>query len=190
MTEKQRTFIRERVAKNGRTLIWNYLPGYTNGHKNSFDFVEELTGFKITPVVSAEKPVVVLQRNRAEYSFEGEVQPLATLAGEVPEVLATLKNGGQIVAARNKLKDHTSVYSTLPIHETGFFREIFRNAGCHIYNEANDFTYAKSGLLMIHTKDGGEIKISLKNGKLLQLEIPPYSTWLLDAETGDLLLPF
>jgi hypothetical protein len=188
MSEKQRDFIREKVAKNGRTLIWNYLPGYTNGLKNSFEFVEELTGFKTTPLISTEKPVVIVKSSNAEYSFEGEVHPLATISGETIEALATLKNNGQIVAARKKLKDCTSVYSTLPIHETDFFREIFRGAGCHIYSDANDFTYSNSGLLMIHAKEGGERIIFLKNGKKLPLNIPPYTTWLLDAKSGEVLL--
>ena len=41
---------------------------------------------------------------------------------------------------------------------------------------------------MIHTKTGGERKIQLKNGKSLNLNIPPYSTWLMDAETGEIYL--
>jgi hypothetical protein len=188
MTEKERTFIREKVAKNGRTLIWNYLPGYTDGQKNSLAFVEELTGFKTTPLISTEKPSVVIQNSKAEYNCKDAVQPMVTIADQKSEVLSTLKNGGQIVAARKPFKDYTSVYSCLPIHETDFFRELFRKAGCHIYSEANDFTYVNSGLLMIHTKDGGERKIQLKNGKTLNLNIPPYSTWLLNAENGEIYL--
>jgi hypothetical protein len=188
MTEKERTFIREKVAKNGRTLIWNYLPGYTDGQKNSLAFVEELTGFKTTPLISTEKPSVVIQNSKAEYNFKDAVQPMVTIADQKSEVLSTLKNGGQIVAARKPFKDYTSVYSCLTIHETDFFRELFRKAGCHIYSEANDFTYVNSGLLMIHTKDGGERKIQLKNGKTLNLNIPPYSTWLLNAENGEIYL--
>lgn len=188
MTEKERAFIHEKVAKNGRTLIWNYLPGYTDGQKNSFEFVEELTGFKTSPLISTEKPTVVVQSSKPEYSFEGAVQPMVTIDDQKSEVLSRLKNGGQTVAAKKSFKDYTSVYSSLPIHETDFFRELFREAGCHIYSEANDFTYSSSGLLMIHTKDGGERKIQLKNGKSLNLNIPPYSTWLLDAESGEIHL--
>jgi len=131
---------------------------------------------------------VVIQNSKAEYSFEGAVHPMVTISDQKSEVLARLKNGGQTVAVRKNLKDYTSVFSTLPIHETDFFRELFRKAGCHFYSEANDFTYANSGLLMIHTKDGGERKINLKNGKSLNLNIPPYSTWLLDAESGEIYL--
>jgi hypothetical protein len=113
---------------------------------------------------------------------------MVTITDQKSEVLARLKNGGQTIAARKSFKDYTSVYSSLPIHETDFFRELFRKAGCFIYSEANDFTYVNSGLLMIHTKDGGERKIQLKNGMTLNLSIPPYSTWLIDAESGEIYL--
>lgn len=188
MSEKERAFIREKVAKNGRTLICNYLPGYTDGTKNSLGFVEELTGFKIRQLISDEKPTVVVKNNSSEYSFDGAVQPMVTISGETNDVLAELKGDGQVIAARKNFKDFTSVYSTLPIHEPGFFRELFRKAGCHIYNNADDFTYVNSGLLMIHTKEGGERAINLKNGKIIKLSMPPYSTWLLDAETGEIYL--
>jgi len=188
MNEKERALVRDKVAKNGRTLIWNYLPGYTDGITNSFGFVEELTGFQTSPLVLAEKPTVVIKSNSSEYSFEGAVQPMVTIADQKSDVLACLKNGGQTIAARKSFKDYISVFSTLPIHETDFFRSIFKKAGCHIYNESNDFTYVNSGLLMIHTKEGGDRKVTLKNGKVLNLKIPAYSTWLLDAESGEILL--
>jgi hypothetical protein len=188
MDKNQREFIREKVAKNGRALIWNYLPGYTDGQSNNFSFVEEQTGFKVNPFISDEKPTVAINHTNLEYSFEGAVHPMATIAEPGIEVLATLKNSDDVIAARKKLKGHTSVFSTLPIHDSDYFRDIFRKAGCHIYNEVSDFTYANSGLLMIHTKEGCERSIHLKNGKTLNLNIPPYSTWLMDAESGEVLL--
>jgi hypothetical protein len=188
MDKQQRTFIREKVAKNGRTLVWNYLPGYTDGRQNSFSFVEELTGFKIQPYTSTEKPQVVIRKSSVEYGFEGPLQPMVTITDPNIEVLAILKNSSQTIVGRKNLNGFSSVFSTLPLHETDFFREIFRKAGCHIYNEANDFTYSNSGLLMIHTKNGGDRTINLKNGKTMQFNIPSYSTWLVDSETGEIYL--
>lgn len=188
MDEKQRKFIQEKVAKNGRTLIWNYLPGYTDGIENNFKFMEDLTGFKTQSLISKEKPFVVIQSSSVEYGFEAPVKPMVILSENAGEVLARLKDSGKVIAASRNFKNYTSVFSTLPIHEISYFRDIFRKAGCHIYSEADDFTYSNSGLLMIHTKDGGERKIQLKNGKSLNLNIPPYSTCLLDAESGEIYL--
>jgi len=185
MDEKQRSFIHEKVAKNGRTIIWNYLPGYTDGYQNNFKFVEELTGFKICPFISNEKPEVIITNKQINYSFEAPVQPMVLIVDEDVEVLGKLKDTEHIIIARKKLKDYTSVFSTLPFHDTCFFRDIFRKAGCHIYNESNDFTYSNSGLLMIHTKEGGTRNIMLESGKMVRVNIPPYSTWLLDGNNGE-----
>ena len=187
-TSTERTFIVNHVAKDGRTLIWNYLPGYTDGDRNSLAFVEELTGFKLSPVDTTVAPVVQLVSG-GEYAFDGLVRPLAKI-DERPDatVLARLKETGTTVIARQTWPDHVSVYSTLPLHDSNNFRALFRQAGCHVYNEANDFTYVNSGLLLVHTKMGGPRTLQLANGKSVPVELPAFSTWLFDANSGEVLL--
>jgi hypothetical protein len=104
------------------------------------------------------------------------------------EILARLKNSGQPVVARKTFNNFRSVFSSLPLHNTDFFRKLFKEAGCHIYNQENDFTYANSGLIMIHSKEGGQRSIFLRNGKEISLNILPFSTWLIEAESGNVLL--
>jgi hypothetical protein len=48
----------------------------------------------------------------------------------------------------------------------------------------DDFIYAHSNLIMIHSKDGGLRTINLRNGTAVNLNIPPLSTLLLDADSG------
>ncbi len=188
LTEKQRTFIRQNVAREGRTLIWNYLPGYTDGNRNSLGFVSEVTGFRLEAYQSKIKPVVKITSDGTEYSLEKPVSPMAVIDDPDATALARLADDNRVVVARKSGAGFTSVYSTLPLHDSNFFRSLFKEAGCHVYNDANDFTYANSGLLLIHTKTGGPRTLHLKNGKTISLEPPPFSTWLLDAETGDILL--
>lgn len=188
ITDAQRQFIKTKVAANGRTLIWNYLPGYTNGQRNSLDFVQSLTSIDIQRFETAKAPSVKIEQTDAGYEFEGAVSPMAVITDSTSEVLARLKDSGEAVVARKAFKNHVSVYSTLPLHNSDFFRSLFKAAGCHIYNESNDFTYVNSGLMMIHTKEGGKRTLHLKNGKTIAVELPPYSTWVLDSKTGTILL--
>ncbi|MEO6992912.1 MAG: hypothetical protein ABI273_04755 [Lacunisphaera sp.] len=187
LTAAQREFIRQKVARDGRTLIWNYLPGYTDGQRNSLEFVKEVTGFNVEAYHDTTKPTVEIATG-GEYSFDGPITPMAVIADPAATVLARLKENHEPIVARKTGNGFTSVYSTLPLHSTAFFRQIFKEAGCHVYNEANDFTYVNSGLLLVHTKVGGHRVLYLKNGKDVPLVLPPYSTWLLDANTGDVLL--
>jgi len=188
LSDMQKQFINTNVAANGRTLIWNYLPGYTDGRSNSLEFVKSLTGFDIKPYGSNKTPVVSIKENGVNYKFEGPVQPMAIITDQKAEVLASMKGSEEIIVARKNMKDWVSVYSTLPLHDTDFYRSLFKSAGCHIYNDANDFTYVNSGLMMIHTKEGGKRLIHLKNGKDISIDIPPYSTWVIDSKTGENLL--
>ena len=186
---QKKKYILEKVASGGRTLIWNYLPGYTDGSYNSLDFTARITGFKLQPYdCKDEKPSVVIAGSEAKYSFEGPVKPMAIIIDTDAEVLGTFEGDGRTIIARKKYRDYSMVLSTLPLHNTDFFRKLFSNAGCHIYNEQNDFTYSNSGLLMVHTRDGGKRNIRLMSGKQIELNMPPFSTWLLDSSDGRILL--
>ncbi|MEI6107508.1 MAG: hypothetical protein WCR49_10900 [Opitutae bacterium] len=188
LSAAQRDFIHRVVARDGRTLIWNYLPGYTDGARNSLAFVEELTGFALAPHATTHGPTVRIELGGGEYSWKEAVVPMAVIAEPGIEILARLKDSGEPIVARKVSGDATHVFSTLPLHDTAFFRALFRRAGCHVYNDTNDFTYANSGLLMVHTRTGGQRTLHLRNGKDISLELPPFSTWLLDANSGEVLL--
>jgi hypothetical protein len=188
LTTEQRTFIRDRVARDGRTLIWNYLPGYTDGTRNGLDLVQTLTGFHLSPLQAERAATVRLEDGSAEYTFEGPVSPMAQIDETGATVLARLKDSGLPAVVRKNFNDHVGVYASLPLHDSNFFRRIFREAGCHVYNGANDFTYVNSGLLMVHSKEGGHRELVLRNGQRITLNLPPFSTWLFNADTGEQLL--
>jgi hypothetical protein len=113
---------------------------------------------------------------------------MAIIADPKAEILGTLAHGNKTIVARKKFRDHSGILSTLPLHDTDFFRKLFKEAGCHIYNEANDFTYANSGLILLHTRYGGHRTIHLLNGRTIDIEVPAFSTFLLDASRGNILL--
>jgi hypothetical protein len=187
LTDIQRQYIQEKVAKNGRTLVWNYLTGYTNGEILDLKFVESLTKISLQKIDSSVIPIVKMN-NGNEYKFNGPIEPLFIVKEINCEPLAILKENSKIITVRKKMNDFTSVFCGVPMNGTNNFREIFRQAGCHIYNENNDFTYANSGLLMLHAKDTGDREITLKNGKKVKLVLKNSSTILLDSENGKIKL--
>ncbi|HEX8530753.1 MAG TPA: hypothetical protein VF646_12055 [Cytophagales bacterium] len=187
LSDAQRQFIRQKVARNGRTLVWNYLTGYTNGRRLDPGFVQELTGIHMDRVALPEAPKVQFGQPAYQYAFNGPLEPLFVVRDAAAQPLATLQTG-QPVIARKQMKDFTSVFCALPLNGTEGFREIFRQAGCHVYNEHNDFTYAHSGLLLLHTKDGGNRTLRLRNGQTVDLSLEKGATLLLDGQTGKVLL--
>lgn len=188
MSVADRQFIREKVARNGRTLIWNYLPGYTDGRENNLGFVEELTGMQLQKTDSPGRPQVRMLNPGTNWTFESGVQPLAAIADANATPLGILDSAGQVVIARKQFPTHTSVLAALPLHGSDAWREVLAAAGCHVYNRQNDFTYANGDFVLLHTASGGTRALRLRNGKTVQLDLPGAVTWIVDAETGEVVV--
>lgn len=188
ISPKWKEFIAKKVASENRTLIWNYMPGIIDGTKLNYQHVAQLTGMEVKPVVYNEIPRVSVSEPKDSFAFEGAVEPLLVITDKKALVIGNLKGTGDAVIAVKKFKTHTSIYSSLPLHGTEVYRKLLKDAGCHVYNTSGEFMYVHSGLLMLHTKDGGARTIHLRNGKTVQLNLPAQSTWILDANTGEVLL--
>jgi hypothetical protein len=167
------------------------MPGYTNGDSLSIGHVQELTGMKLSRIDFSTKPSVEITWNHApniKYSFQAAVSPLLAIRDKEAEPLGKLGSTAHTVFARKKRKGHTSWYATLPLHEGPLFRAIMKEAGVHIYNEnTSDVTFSGSGLLWIHSVEGGPRTIILKNGKKLELNLPAKSTTLYHNTTGEMI---
>ncbi|MCU0393301.1 MAG: beta-galactosidase [Thermoflexibacter sp.] len=188
LTENQKNFIKKNIAKNNRTLIWNYLTGYTDGKSLNPAFVEQLTDFKINRITSPNKPTVKFANPEVSYSLDAELNPLFEIVDSKAQTLAQIPATKQVVVAKKELKNYKSVLCTLPLNEFAVFRTIFEQAGCHIYNSQDNFVYANSGLLLVHSAVAGEKKIVLKNGKILNINIERAGNILINTDTGEVLM--
>ena len=188
MTPKQKQFIHEKVAKEGRTIVWNYLPGYTNGVYNDLKNVSDLTGIQLYLLPDDQKRNIVT--NCGLYSIDKGLQPAAAIADTLSiHSIGSLADGQHdMVIARKIMPTHTAVMATMPLQGTELFRSILREAGCHVYNEQNDFVFAHSNLILLHTATGGIRKIFLKNGKVIEISLKRAETTILDSQTGEQLL--
>ena len=67
LTDNQREFIKTKVATNGRTIVWNYMPGYTNGNELNENFIKELVQIDIEKTYLTQKPpTVIIDVNKDE----------------------------------------------------------------------------------------------------------------------------
>jgi len=74
MTAAQRRFIRERVISKGREVVFQGLPGYTDGKRFSVDFSREVTGLDLRPVSGLPfSPAFTLGAQPPGLSREGSV---------------------------------------------------------------------------------------------------------------------
>jgi hypothetical protein len=174
-----RHFIQEKIACCGRTVIWNYLPGYVHPKGNSIENVQNLTGFTLEKRTSAPKPAV--RTAWGQYKFDFPLQPMFVLGDTAQlEVLARVADSTHApVVARAGRDGYSSVMAAMPLQSSTLFRSIFAAAGCHIYNEQNDFLYANGRWVLLHTAAAGPREIHLRSGKKVKLELKRASTVLL-----------
>jgi hypothetical protein len=194
LTEEQRRYLREHVATGGRTVVWFYAPGYSNGRALTVDNCTSLTGFALMPETTATAPEVVLSMpgdTAASYmTGRGPVTPLFAVDDPAAEIFGRYRASGHPAVARKIFSDHQAWYVAVPNKGEQPLRSILRSSGAHVYCYRGEIVYSGDGLLVVHMKEGGTHQISLRSGKTVRFELPPgVHTLVLDPSTGDPLLP-
>ena len=186
LTPGQRQFIRDSVATGGRTLVWNYLPGYLDGQEHGKALVEAVTGISLQEIPVPD--TVRWTMGAAGITNPEHFQPLLVARDPAATAMAVLVGPGAVpVVVRKQLAGCTSILASVPLHGSAVFRQIFREAGCTVWNENNDLTLVSGRYLLLHDNEGGRRTLHLKSGKSVDLDLPAPATLLLDAETGAVL---
>ena len=117
ITPEKRGLMERTMLRCGKTVVWCYAPGISNGRKLDVKRVKEYAGV-----------------------------PYAT-----PGVSTTKMEGGW-----------TSVYARdYKLYTPAKLREVIAASGAHVWASKPCVVYANERFLAVHTKEGGEIKVSL-----------------------------
>jgi len=182
LSPQQRRFIRDSVAQNGRTLIWNYGAGYSDGAHIGQELVTQLTGIPLRTEKISAKPVWIMQSDTIENPEP--LDPLLVIADREVEPLGILKESNSVVLARKTYSTHTAVLAGVPLQRSAVFRALLRAAGCQVWDDAPGCVFITDEHILLHTGSGGKRTLRLKDGKTVELDLAKNSTWLLDMRTG------
>jgi hypothetical protein len=187
---EQRTWIRDHVCRDNRLIIWHSLPGYCDGRRTGADLAADLTGL---PLERADEPI---QPSFCLPAFLGH--PLGTEDTRINEPhlkithpqapLLTCKRTGDCLGSLHSLAGHQSAFLAVPVLVPAFYTHLFRHSGVHLYNTSGDALGGGNGLVWMHSVFGGERLLRLRNGKELTVVLPPNSTEVFDARSGERLL--
>ncbi len=183
LSPEQRRFIQDSVARNGRTLIWNYGAGYSDGEQAGKGLIEQLTGINLQVEKMTIKPVWVMQSDTVENPEL--LNPLLVVVDQNIEPLAFLKQSNLVVLARKTYPNHKVVLAGVPLQRSTVFRNLLQVAGCQMWTDAYDSLCASNDYLLLHTGSGGKRRLCMKDGKTVELELPKNATRLLDVRTGE-----
>ena len=109
--------------------------------------------------------------------LDGEAEPLGYYVGS-----------REVAMARKKVNGADVWFCALLLRHPSVMREIFRRGGAHIYDERNDVLHAGGPVLWVHTETGGKRVLKLRNGKQVEMDLVPWSTVVLDADSGKPLM--
>lgn len=180
--------LRDQVLRDGRHVWWIYAPGYSDFAVNSVDHVTELTGFDLEKRARSE---FVVQTDAGDYGLPdpGEAHRLDwVLIPRAPdEIHGRYRDAEDAAIAVTRGPTHTSWFFSLPPTRAQVFRHFFRQCGVHIYNECDDSLLEGSGLLVVHTAEGGRRTLTMRDGTRVDLDLDPAETVVLDSTTGEVL---
>lgn len=171
MSESQRLAV-ERLKSENRTLLWFYAPGYASQENLSLSRMENLTGFQFQPVEKG-KLLGVLQ-NQERMGIDKVQKSLFTVVPE--EGVEILAHGVENLAEKPVLASRQfdtwkSVFCSITGVPRDYLREIYRDAGVHVYCDSGDVLSANESWLMLHTSAEGEKKVRLprKYGQVTEI---------------------
>jgi hypothetical protein len=191
LSADRRRLIREKVARDGRHLIYIYAPGYCDERVLNPDLVTDVTGIKVAKRAHHGPAAVALSGNLAGDTvsvWNGEVDPLFVVEDTRATTLGPVVGSNDSGAAKKKMKNYTSWFFAIPSATPLTWKTIFKEVGVHFYvpdSTPTDILYSGSGILAIHSKEGGKRHFKLKTGKSFQLTLAPNSTTLIDLATGE-----
>lgn len=195
--EAKRAFLRSKVQRNGRTLLWIYAPNYIQRDGFSVNAISDITGIRVARRSEEGSAVTVRPEGlfarigaAVRYGFTPglkpgaprdqtfdmrsksllETTPLFEVRDEAARTYGVYdSNGAPALALKNHMS-HTSIYSAVGNLPASLYREIARAAGVHIYYEGRDPVYINSRLLGIHMQSDSAPTITFPIRKPIRLE--------------------
>lgn len=184
LDDADRSVIKEKICTGGRTVVWIYAAGISDGKTLSIKNTESLTGIKLgmadislsglrCVVDNFETPFTKGLPTNLRFGPDKLTRPvspvlwnadpdavkLGYITATTPEygIWTFLKSG----LCMKKFDNWTSVWSPLPNLPSSFLREAARASGVHIYDNGDDQVMASSKLLAVHAAYDGNRHISL-----------------------------
>ena len=181
LTERQHRQVEE-LKKGGRTVVSFHAPGYVSETGLSRTRMEGVAGVRMKPgtvrgVLSAvdvatgrewgcgltrpadglvdrprgtrHRPVGAVQRG---LFLPDEGEPLMTGVGDLADVTVAVSKGHD---------GWTGVFSALPALAPDVLRRVYRDAGVHVYTDADVVLSANAAWLMLHTRAKGVYEVRL-----------------------------
>lgn len=188
LTEKERKTIRDKVQRDGNTVVWMYAPGFIGEGGLSIKNVRDLTGMEIfyqkaiydpsgygcplyLYITDFNHPITRGIPSNTFFGTTNSIGPIFYCDDPTAKTLGRLlpTHGGALEYcgcewsgfAVKEFKNWKSVFIGVPNVPSNILRNIAYYAGAHVYCDDDDVVYANKKFLAIHTNNGGYKRIKL-----------------------------
>lgn len=171
LESRQQDILRCQIAGRDRTVIWYYAPGYFDQLGCDVANIQQVTGIhvvtgapgstgtkarllKLPGVAASEIPLL----DASQFVVDAE----SATDGPI-DILGTRSDNQQVVVARRRQSDWTSIYSAVAPLPAGWLKQIAADAGVHIFDQSPaHLLMANRNYLVLGADDrGGDVSIQL-----------------------------
>ncbi len=163
LTSARRETIRRVVARGGRTLLWPFACGLVDETGVSVDAMSDLIGIRLA-MRDHVGPLLVEAFEKGErltYGTDRDMGPHLHCEDPAAKVSGWILHRGDPGLVEKNLPDSKAVWSAAPAVPAPVLKRLAREAGVHLYSEANDQVFAAYGWLGLHAAVPGERIIRL-----------------------------
>jgi hypothetical protein len=166
MAGAQRQWVRDRLMRDGRHLLWCYAPGCFEDTTYSLAATARLTGIPIrAPRDPAPMPLRIHVTD-PRTGMPGEVVDTGAGSGTPFTVDPTEQGAGlevwgrcpdtdQPVFVRRQMENWVSWYTVTSVLPPKLYRFLALEAGVHVFNQRDDTLYANRSFLTVHANGNG-----------------------------------
>lgn len=168
LSEDQRERVRNKLLRDGKTVVWLYAPGYIRGREMAPEHISDLIGIQVRALPQHHRMLVHADgslpgpiHHSVVYGRHDYVSPFFDVMDSEAETWGYIHTTGTAGLACKRVRGGNSIYSAVAPMDPGVLRDIARFAGVHLYLDSSDVSYFSQSLIAIHPLSDGVRRIEL-----------------------------
>jgi len=170
LSDSEVTAINRRLDSEGATAIWQYAPGFIGTTVSGADRTSALTGIVVVQAdgYTGSDGLGGLQGKSWGLRQNSVVSPRLIVQDPTTTSLGQFYVDKTISAAVKRVGSHTSIFVGDFILSSAVLRELFQEAGAHIWTTDDSIVHTDGSLLVVHSPTSGMKKIAVPTGVSVQ----------------------
>ncbi|MEE1280570.1 MAG: hypothetical protein UHH95_07080 [Oscillospiraceae bacterium] len=166
------------------TTVWLYDSGFCDGDTLSCDHMSETVGIKLCQTEEATQYTACGFLPDITLDISEELcNPFFAACDKEAQTLALYNTGAVAAAAKGN-----DIWLGVPFPTPEIMTAIISRSGAHRYTDCGNPVLASGRLVAVNCGEKGTETLTLRNGKTLSVSLPPYTTAVFDAVTGERVL--